>query len=76
LAISSTCDQGWDDHLLEFSEFAAHFQGVPVFNQTKGFKPGYALRVYGERLQRFCEMRNRLDPKKRLLNQYFAEHIR
>jgi hypothetical protein len=76
LAISSTCDEGWDDHLLEFSEFAAHFRGVPVFNQTKGFKPGYASRVYGERLQRFCDMRSRLDPKSRLLNQYFAEHLR
>ena len=67
---------GWDDLLLEFAEFAAHFQGVPLCNLTKGFKPGYASRVYGERLQRFSTMRQRLDPADRLRNQYFREQIR
>jgi L-gulonolactone oxidase len=72
----SSQEDGWDDYLLEFAEFAAHFKGVPIFNLTKGFKPGYANRMYGDRLKRFTEMRNRLDPKNRLLNQFFAEHVR
>jgi FAD/FMN-containing dehydrogenase len=66
---------GWEDLLLDFSDFAAHFEGVPVFNKTRGFKPGYASGVYGDRLQRFCDIRRRLDPNNRLLNQYFAEHL-
>ena len=76
LKLCSTCKDGWDDYLLEFAEFAAHFQGIPVFNLTKGYKPGYAARVYGERLQRFRNIRHQLDPKDRLLNQFFAEHLK
>jgi len=76
LKLCSTDQDGWDDYLLEFAEFAAHFQGIPVFNLTKGYKPGYAARVYGERLQRFRDIRHRLDPKDRLLNQFFAEHLK
>ena len=75
LNLRSTCEDGWDDHLLEFSDFAAHFRGVPVFNLTKGFTSAYASRVFGERLKRFKGMRSRLDPRDRLLNQYFAEYV-
>ena len=76
LNLRSSVDADWENYLLEFAEFAAHFKGVPMFNLTKGFKPGYATYVYGERLKRFVEMRQRLDPKNRLLNQFFAEHFR
>ena len=75
LNIRSTNKDGWDDFLLSFAEFAAHFRGLPVFNQTPSFQPAYARRVYGERLHRFRAMRQRLDPDDRLLNQYFAEHL-
>lgn len=75
LKMVSTNADGWDDLLLEFADFAAHFQGVPLFNLTKGYKPGYASRVYGERLKRFSTMRQRLDPADRLRNQYFKEQI-
>lgn len=67
---------GWDDYLLEFADLATQFEGVPVFNKTRGLKPGYAASVYGERLSRFCDFRSRLDPNNRLLNQYFAEHLK
>ncbi|NND54791.1 MAG: FAD-binding protein [Gammaproteobacteria bacterium] len=75
LNIRSTRREGWDDFLLGFAEFAAHFRGLPVFNQTPSFRPTYARRIYGERLHRFRAMRQRLDPEDRLLNQYFAEHL-
>jgi len=72
----STKVDGWDDMLLEFADFAAHFKGIPLFNLTKGYKPGYASQVYGARLARFSTMRQRLDPADRLRNQYFKEQIR
>jgi L-gulonolactone oxidase len=75
LKLTTTSADQWDDFLLEFAEFAAYFQGVPTFNMTKGFKPGYAARVYGARLTRFSTMRQRLDPSDRLRNQYFKEQI-
>ena len=76
LTIRSASQDGWEDFLLEVADLACANRGVPLFNLTKAFRPGYAARAYGERLQRFIQMRNRLDPKNRLLNQYFAEHLR
>jgi L-gulonolactone oxidase len=76
LKLISTSADKWDDFLLEFADFAAYFKGVPTFNMTKGFKPGYASRVYGARLTRFSTMRQRLDPRDRLRNQYFKEQIK
>ncbi len=75
LNIRSTRRDGWDDFVLGFGEFATHFHGTPVFNQTPSFRPAYARRIYGERLHRFRTMRQKLDPEDRLLNQYFAEHL-
>lgn len=75
LNIRSTRHDGWDNFILECAEFAAHFRGIPVFNQTLSFKASDARRAYGERLERFRVMRQRLDPADRLLNQYFAERI-
>lgn len=75
LNIRSTSRDGWDDFALAFAEFATHFHGIPLFNQTPAFRPAYARRVYAERLHRFRAMRQKLDPEDRLLNQYFAEHL-
>ena len=76
LKISSTCANGWDDYLLEFAEFAAYFNGIPAFNLTKGYSPGYPARIYGDRLRRFRDIREQLDPHGRLLNQFFAESLK
>ena len=75
LSARSTREEGWDDYLLEFAEFAANYHAIPLFNQTRGVKPKYAIKAYGERLTRFANLRGRLDPANRLLNQYFAEHV-
>jgi len=73
LNLRSTSQDGWDDFLIEFAELAARYQGIPVFNLTKGTKPGYANQVYGEQLRRFRDMRQKLDRQNRFFNQYFAE---
>jgi hypothetical protein len=75
LKLCSVSDDGWDDYLLEFSEFAAHFKGIPAFNLTKGYNPGYPARIYGDRLRRFRDIRDQLDPYGRLLNQFFEEFM-
>ncbi len=76
LTIRSATPQGWEDFLLEVADLACVNQGTPLFNLTKAFRPGYASRVYADRLARFISMRNRLDARNRFLNQYFAEHLR
>lgn len=73
LNLRSTSQEGWDDFLIEVAELAARYQGIPVFNLTKGAQPGYASRVYGDPMRRFREMRQKLDRRNRFFNQYFAE---
>ncbi|HJP05535.1 MAG: hypothetical protein CL799_09820 [Chromatiales bacterium] len=75
LTMRSTNMEGWDDFLLEFAEFAVHFKGIPLFNQTRGVKPRYATTAYGDRLRRFRDIRKKLDPRNRLLSQFFVERL-
>jgi len=75
LSLRSTNTSGWDDLMLDFAKISARFDGVPVFNQTRGFTPDQVLAAYGKRLERFRAMRRKLDPQNRLLNQFFAEHV-
>jgi hypothetical protein len=75
LNVRSTNMKGWENFLLEYAEFSAHFRAVPLFNQTRTFTPGHVANVFGRRLEEFRKMRKHLDPQNRLLNQFFSEHI-
>ncbi|UCG71905.1 MAG: FAD-binding protein [Chromatiales bacterium] len=75
LSIRTTVTAGWDDFLIDFAAIAAHFGGIPILNQTRGFTPAQATRAYGERLVKFKALRQQMDPQDRLLNQFLAEHI-
>jgi FAD/FMN-containing dehydrogenase len=69
---SSTGDQGWDDFLIDFNDFAAARGGVPTFNQTRGLQPEHVAKAFGERAKLFRALRQRTDPVNRLRNSYFA----
>jgi FAD/FMN-containing dehydrogenase len=69
---SSTGEQGWDDFLIDFNEFASARGGVPTFNQTRGLQPEYVVKSFGERARLFRALRQRTDPVNRLHNSYFA----
>lgn len=75
LSLRSTNTNGWDNFLLDFARIAARFDGVPLFNQTRGFTPEQVQKAYSKRLVRFRAMREKLDPQNRLFNQFFAEHV-
>jgi hypothetical protein len=75
LKLRSTNVAGWDNFLLDFADLAVRFGGIPLFNQTRGMSPHHVHDAYGQRLRRFREMRRKLDPKNRCLNQFFSEHI-
>jgi FAD/FMN-containing dehydrogenase len=69
---SSTGEQGWDDFLIDFNEFASSHGGVPTFNQTRGLQPEHVAKSFGERAKLFRALRQRTDPLNRLRNSYFA----
>jgi len=70
---SSTGDEGWEDFVIEFNEFASQRGGAPLFNQTRSLTPEQAALAFGPRLKLFNGLRQKLDPDDRLLNAYFAQ---
>ncbi len=69
---SSTGDQGWDDFLIDFNDFASGLGGTPTFNQTRALQVEHVAKAFGERIKLFRALRQRTDPLNRLRNSYFA----
>ncbi len=69
---SSTGEQGWDDFLIDFNDFASRLGGTPTFNQTRALQPEHVSKSFGERAKLFRALRQRADPLNRLHNSYFA----
>jgi FAD/FMN-containing dehydrogenase len=69
---SSNGEQGWDDFLIDFNDFAARLGGTPTFNQTRALQPEHVAKAFGDRLKLFRALRQRTDPLNRLRNSYFA----
>lgn len=69
---SSTGEQGWDDFLIDFNDFASSVGGVPTFNQSRALKPEHVAKAFGERAKLFSALRRRTDPLNRLNNSYFS----
>jgi len=72
----STQRQGWDDFVLDLSDFAENWGGTPTFNQTLGTRAEYVSQTYGGRLEFFKKIRRQLDPHNRLLNPYLERYFR
>jgi FAD/FMN-containing dehydrogenase len=68
----STQKRGWDDFVLDLSEFAENWGGTPLFNQTLSTRDAYASQPYSTRMDFFRKIRRQLDPDDRLLNTYLA----
>jgi hypothetical protein len=69
---SSTGEQGWDEFLIDFNDFASSAGGVPTFNQTRALQPEHVVKAFGERARLFSALRRRTDPLNRLNNSYFS----
>jgi FAD/FMN-containing dehydrogenase len=69
----STGAPGWRDYLSAYNDFCSEHGGSPLLNQTWGLKPHHVRRAYGDRIERFEQVRKRMDPDDRLLNGYFRE---
>ena len=72
----STQTRGWDDFVLDLSEFAENWGGTPLFNQTVATQAPYVSQTYGGRMEFFRKIRRQLDPAGRLLNPYLARYFK
>lgn len=75
LRVISTQTKGWEDFALDFAEFAQHWGGAPLFNQTRGLTPEYASEVFGSRLEFFKKIRRKFDPDDRMMNPFLSQYF-
>jgi len=75
LHVRSTVREGWEDFVIDLSDFGERYDGVPVFNQTRAVRAAYAQQVYGKALSHFIAVRRRLDPDNRFLNPFLAQYF-
>ena len=75
LQTTSTQKRGWEGFVLDLSEFAENWGGIPLFNQTLSPRDAYVSQTYGGRMDFFRKIRRQLDPDNRLLNPYLARYF-
>lgn len=71
----STQASGWENFAIDFGEFARHWGGLPVFNQTREVPADYPRQVFGSRLEFFCKIRRQFDPENRMLNSFLSQYF-
>ena len=71
----STQSKGWDNFAIDFGDFARHWGGTPLFNQSLELNPGYAKAAFGKRLDYFRKVRRQVDPENRMLNPYLSQYF-
>lgn len=71
----STQTVGWENFAIDYAEFAEHWGGLPLFNQSRGLIPEYARGIFASRLDFFRKMRRRLDPDNRMMNPFLSQYF-
>ena len=71
----STQVKGWEDFVIDFAEFAQHWGGMPLFNQSRAVEPAYANEAFGSRVDFFRRMRRRIDPENRMMNPFLSQYF-
>lgn len=75
LQTTSTQQKGWEDFVIDLSDFAEKWAGVPIFSQTRSLRAEYAKQVFAGRLDFFRKIRRALDPEDRLLSPFMAQYF-
>ena len=75
LRAMSTQAKGWENFAIDFSDFARHWGGSPVFNQSLEIPSSYAPQVYGARIEFFRKIRRQVDPENRMMNAFLSQYF-
>lgn len=71
----STQSRGWEDFSIDFGDFARHWGGLPVFNQTREVAADYPAQVFGSRYEFFRKIRRQFDPENRMMNSFLSQYF-
>jgi L-gulonolactone oxidase len=73
LTTSSTQAKGWEDFVIDLSEFAELWAGTPIISQSRALRSDHVSQTYSNRLEFFRNVRRQLDPKNRFLSPFLAQ---
>lgn len=71
----STQEKGWEDFAIDFGDFARHWGGSPLINQTREVPAGYPAQVFGSRFDFFRKIRRQFDPENRMMNPFLSQYF-
>jgi len=71
----STQSKGWENFAIDFGDFARHWGGSPLFNQTREVPNDYPAQVFGSRLTFFNKIRRQFDPDNRMMNAFLSQYF-
>lgn len=71
----STQAEGWEDFVIDFSDFARHWGGIPLFNQTRDVPADYPGQAFGSRLDFFRRIRRQFDSENRMMNPFLSQYF-
>ena len=71
----STQAKGWENFAIDFADFAKHWGGSPLFNQTPEVDLSYTKELFGARLEYFRKVRRRIDPDQRMMNPFLSQYF-
>ena len=71
----STQTRGWDDFAIDFGDFASHWGGSPLFNQTLEVAADYPAQIFGSRHSFFRKIRRQFDPENRMMNPFLSQYF-
>jgi hypothetical protein len=69
---ASTDDTAWHYFLRQFNDFAYQRNGIPLLNQSPFVERKHVEAAYGQRWLDFSKWIREMDPKRRMLNPFFA----
>jgi len=71
----STQSKGWENFAIDFGDFARHWGGSPLFNQTREVPNDYPAQAFGSRLDFFKKIRRQVDPDNRMMNAFLSQYF-
>jgi len=71
----STQAKGWENFAIDLGDFARHWGGSPLFNQTREVASDYPAQVFGSRFKFFRKIRHQFDPDNRMMNTYLSQYF-
>lgn len=69
---ASTDNKAWDYFLQQFNDFAFQRHGKPLLNQSPFVQRKHVEAAYGQQWSDFVQWAKSTDPKRRMLNDFFA----